>query len=500
MLLSHAGMDVRIFERQPHLGGRTSTMIEGGYQFDLGPTFFLYPRILEEIFSAVGRDLNAEVKLLRLDPLYRIVYGSGGTMNVTPDAERMAKEISAFSAADGPNYVRFIEETRRKFARVSPVLQMPFSNWRALLSSPMLKIVPWLKPWLSVDGELKRYFQDPRVRLAFSFQSKYLGMSPFKCPSLFSILSYLEHDFGVFHPVGGCGAVSTAMAQCARDLGAQVHLDEGVQEILFEGRRAVGVRTDAGVYDADAVIVNADFARAITRLVPDRLRKRWTSARIAKKKFSCSTFMMYLGIEGTNEHLAHHTIYLPGGYTENLADIEKHHRLSDDPPIYVQNACITDPSLAPPGHSTLYVLVPVTHQHENVDWSQEKGAFRKTVLRQLGKVGITDIERRIQSERVMTPADWDVGHDIHLGATFNLAHNLGQMLHMRPRNRFEDVDGVYLTGGGTHPGSGLPVIYESARIASRLLLEDFGKPTDWLTPSNRHPVGNLRASMVGGER
>jgi phytoene desaturase len=482
MLLSKAGMDVRVFERQPQVGGRTTTLLDGQYRFDLGPTFFLYPRILQEIFVAVGRNLRDHVELIRLDPLYRLIFGSGGMMDVTSDADRMADEIATISPADSGGYRRFMADQREKFARFRPCLQMPFNNWRSILNWSVLKLLPWLRPFRSVDSELARYFRDPRVRLAFTFQSKYLGMSPFKCPSLFTILSYLEHDFGVFHPVGGCGAVSEAMASIAEEQGVQFHTGEGVEEILFNGRRAVGVRTGRRKYQADAVVVNADFARAISKLVPDTMRRRWTDARIRKKRFSCSTFMMYLGIEGRYDDLAHHTIYLPRGYAQAIDDIENRHRLSDDPAIYVQNASVTDPSLAPPGHSTLYVLVPVTHQHANVDWSRETGPFRARVLRQLSRIGIDGIESRIRSERIVTPADWDQRHDIHLGATFNLAHNLGQMLHRRPRNRFEDVDGVYLTGGGTHPGSGLPVIYESARITSRLLLEDQGLATEWLEP------------------
>lgn len=157
-----------------------------------------------------------------------------------------------------------------------------------------------------------------------------------------------------------------------------------------------------------------------------------------------------------------------------LDEIERRHVLSEDPSFYVQNAGVTDPTLAPRGKSTLYVLVPVTHQHPNVDWSRERERFRALVLSRLPQIGITDVERRIRTERIVTPADWDQGLEIHRGATFNLAHNLGQMLHLRPRNRFEDLDGVYLVGGGTHPGSGLPVIFQSALITSRLMMEDLG--------------------------
>ncbi|HWI59003.1 MAG TPA: phytoene desaturase family protein, partial [Bacillota bacterium] len=265
-------------------------------------------------------------------------------------------------------------------------------------------------------------------------------------------------------------------------------LNEPVEEILFAGRRAVGVRTSSGSHRADAVMVNADFARAMQRLVPDRLRRRWTDRKIARKQFSCSTFMMYLGIEGHFD-LPHHTIHIAGDYKRNLDEIENQHVLSEDPSFYVQNACVTDPTLAPPGHSTLYILAPVTHQHPNVDWAREQGRFRQLLLKQVAQAGYTDVERRIRYERVITPADWDQRYEIYRGATFNLAHSLGQMLHLRPHNRFEDLEGVYLVGGGTHPGSGLPVIFESARISSRLLLQDFGLTPAWKpAPTERDPL------------
>ena len=202
------------------------------------------------------------------------------------------------------------------------------------------------------NAYLKRFFRDERVRLAFCFQSKYLGMSPFRCPSLFSILSFLEYEYGVWHPIGGCAAVTAAMARVAERLGVEICLNEPVEEILFNGRRAVGVRTSAGTHHADAVVVNADFARAMEKLVPDSLRSCWTNRKLARKKYSCSTFMMYLGVEGKFD-LPHHTIHIAADYEKNLEDIENRHVLSEDPSFYVQNACVTDPALAPRGHSAL---------------------------------------------------------------------------------------------------------------------------------------------------
>jgi phytoene desaturase len=308
-------------------------------------------------------------------------------------------------------------------------------------------------------------------------------MSPFRCPSLFTILAFMEYEYGVFHPRGGSGAVMAAMARVARDLGARIRLREPVQEILFEGRRAIGVRTEAGTQRHDAVVVNADFAHAMRALVPDRLRRRWTDRRIARKKFSCSTFMLYLGIEGSIDGLAHHTIHLARDYRRNIAEIERGRAPPGEPSFYVQNACVTDPDLAPPGHSTLYVLVPVGNNGGGIDWPAQQTRYRALALKQLGKIGIPDLARRIRFEKMLTPAGWEEDMGIYRGATFNLAHSLRQMLHLRPRNRFEDLERVYLVGGGTHPGSGLPVIFEGARITARLLAEDLRIDPLWAKPS-----------------
>lgn len=497
MLLAGSGIRVRVFERLPVPGGRTSTIsTPEGFRFDLGPTFFLYPRVLEEIFAACGRDLRQEVEMVRLDPQYRLIFGAGGELLATPDIPRMEAEVARLSPADAGAFSRFMQSNRGKFERFAPFLEQPFQSWRDLASPELIKLMPLLKPWRSLDAELGTFFSDERIRLAFTFQSKYLGMSPFKCPSLFSILSFLEYEHGVYHPVGGCGAVSVAMARIAEEMGVEIHYDEPVESLDFAGRRITAVQTATGRHAADATVVNADFARSMTRLVPDAIRRRWNDRKIASRRFSCSTFMLYLGIDGRYDDVAHHNIYLSEDYRQNLADIEHRHVLSADPSMYVQNACVTDPTLAPRGMSTLYLLIPVTHRHPNVDWRREGGRYREVALDQLERIGIRGVRDRIRFEKMLTPDDWQDDYEIYRGATFNLAHDLGQMLHMRPHNRFEDVEGMYLVGGGTHPGSGLPVIYSSARITSDLLLGDLGLPKVRAEQPARRPAGKAPAAAV----
>ena len=284
----------------------------GGFRFDLGPTFFLYPRVLEEIFAAVGRDLHDEVELVRLDPQYHLVFGGGGELLATPDVARMERAIAALSPARRRPVPPLPGRQPGQDGRSSaPSSNRRSCSWRDLLSPHLLKMLPLLRPWLSLDGELGRYFRDPRVRLALTFQSKYLGMSPFNCPSLFSILSFLEYEYGVFHPIGGCGAVTEAMARVAEDLGVEIRSDDECEEILFEGRRAVGVRSTSGIHAADALVDQRRLRPGHERLVPDRLRRRWTDredrhASGSPARPSCSISAS----RAATTTSGHHTIYL----------------------------------------------------------------------------------------------------------------------------------------------------------------------------------------------
>lgn len=205
---------------------------------------------------------------------------------------------------------------------------------------------------------------------------------------------------------------------------------------------------------------------------------------------------MYLGVEGTYPEQQHHTIHISRDYLGNLREIEKEKVLPTDPSIYIQNPCITDPSLAPSGKSSIYVLVPVPHLSPNTPWdAKQKAFYREVTLKRMEELGYADIRKRIVYEKVVTPADWRDDFFVYRGATFNLAHNLGQMLHLRPHNKFEELDGVYLVGGGTHPGSGLPVIYESSRITCKQLLPDLGLPSKFI--HDMKPMSTSTPELIG---
>ncbi len=488
VLLAARGVDVTVFERQPTLGGRTRRIeLEGddgaSYRFDCGPTFFLMPHVLEEICRAAGTRLGDLVDLRRLDPMYRLVIGQPGgrpvVLDATQDLDRMVERISAIDPHDGKAFRRFIEDNRKKLDAAEPILRRPIRSALDLARPDALAAAAHIKPHLSVHQLLKKYFRHPAVQLGVSFQSKYLGMSPFDCPSLFTILPFIEYEYGIWHPIGGCNALMHGLARTLESLGGRVRLGEAVESLDFQGPRVTGVIAGGEHHAFDHVVLNADAAWALTHLVPEPLREPgYTDADFDQKKYSCSTYMLYLGLDREVD-LHHHTIYTSASYKQNLQDIGRDSgfggSLSEDPSFYVCNPSRTDSTLAPAGKSSLYVLVPTPNTRAKIDWNVEGPRLRERVLDQMRERLGLHVRPHIRAELALTPDDWR-SQGIQFGATFNLAHGLDQMLHKRPQHKVPGLEGLWLVGGGTHPGSGLPVIFLSSQITSRLIAEELGLP------------------------
>ena len=501
LVLAASGASVDIYEAQPAVGGRSRRLTldgdEGQYHFDVGPTFFMMPYVLDEILASAGGKLSERVELQRLDPMYRLLLGRPDqapiTLDTTQDLRLMEQRLSAIEPHDGPAFLKFISDNRRKLQAMTPLLRSPIRSVLDLCTVDNMRAGTQLRPWQSLYDHLRGYFHNPHIRLALSFQSKYLGMSPFECPELFSILPFIEYEYGIWHPRGGCNAIMNAMREMAQELGVRFHFNSPVDTLEFEGRQAVGVRVNGDLHRHKHVVINADAAAAMKRMIPESLRGAWSDQNIDHKKYSCSTFMMYLGVDGEIE-LPHHTIYASRQYEQNLRDISSNGVLSEDPSMYVCNPSRLDDSMAPSGHSALYILVPTPNTQpgvNHVDWNSSSATLRERTLDQLETIfGVGDIRGRIRAEKHITPNDW-AAEGIQFGATFNLAHTLGQMLHKRPQHKMRGVESTWFVGGGTHPGSGLPVIFLSSQITARLLCAELGLNCALDTPSTRQS-GMLR--------
>lgn len=473
MLLATRGFKVTVFEKEPHVGGRNAAIERNGYKFDTGPTFLMMKFILDEVFEEAGRHIDDYLKCVALDPMYRLQF-TDVRLEPTTAREAMLQQLEANFPGSTAGYNKFMAAEKRRFHLMYPCLQKDYATLRQYLSRDFLKALPNLSMGRSLLGVLGDYFKDDKLKLSFTFQSKYLGMSAWECPGAFAILPYVEHAFGVYHVMGGLSEISGAMARVCREHGVNIRLGTPVKQLLLDGRQVRGVELAGGEKVlADETVLNADFGYAMKHLVPPGTLKKYSPANVDAREYSCSTFMLYLGLDKVYD-LPHHTVFFAGDYKRNITDIFQNKTLSEDISFYIRNASVTDPSLAPAGHSSIYVLVPTPNRTANIDWVREQTQFRERVLTAMeARGGMADLRRHIREEIVFTPQTWQ-DMNIQFGATFNLAHSLGQMLYFRPRNKFEELDNCYLVGGGTHPGSGLPTIYESGRIAANLISRRHG--------------------------
>jgi phytoene desaturase len=473
MLLAYRGFKVTVCEKESHVGGRNAAIVRNGYKFDTGPTFLMMKFILDEVFEEAGRHIDDYLKCVKLEPMYRLQF-EDVCLEPTTGREAMLRQLDVHFPGNRAGYDRFMAVEKVRFQRMYPCLQKDYASLGQYLSRDMLRALPKLSIGRSLIGVLGDYFREDKLKLSFTFQSKYLGMSAWDCPGAFAILPYVEHAFGVYHVLGGLSEISEAMAKVCRELGVNLRLGAPVKQLVLEGCCVRGVElADGEIVLADETVLNADFGYAMKHLVPPGVLKKYSPEKVDARDYSCSTFMLYLGLDKVYD-LPHHTIFFAGDYKKNISDIFQNKVLSEDVSFYVRNASVTDPSLAPAGHSSIYVLVPVPNRTARIDWAKEKSAFRGRVIAAMEKRGgMADLRQHIREEIVFTPQTWQ-DMNIQFGATFNLAHSLNQMLYFRPRNKFEELDNCYLVGGGTHPGSGLPTIYESGRIAANLIARRYG--------------------------
>lgn len=472
MILSKRWYDVDVYEKDGHVWGRNSRLtLSEKYHFDVGPTFLLMKDILDEVFEFGWAKSSDYLDFQKIDPMYELHFADK-TVPMTSDYATMRATIARMFPGEEVWFDKYIAYEEKRLQRMYPCLKADYGNIGSILKNSwnLLRVLPYLSLGKSIYDVLGSYFKSEELKLCFTFQAKYLGMSPWNCPGFFSMLAYAEHKYGIYHTTGWLSEISEAMKKVAEKNGAKIHLNTGIKKIITEYGKAKGVELDNGESLAyDSVVVNADFWHAMTHLFEKKDIEKYSIENLDKKGFSCSTYMVYLALDKVYD-LPFHSIYFANNYRENLQIIHDHKEIQkDDFSFYVRNASVVDKTLAPEGHSGIYVLVPMSNLRSGENWEEKKDEWYKNIISTLkNRSGLEDIESHIIDSTAITPADWEK-RGIYLGATFNLAHTIDQMLYFRPHNQFECVGNCYLVWGGTHPGSGLPTIYESARIVSDLI-------------------------------
>jgi phytoene desaturase len=477
--LAARGHQTTILEKRDQPGGRAYVYRQDGFIFDGGPTVITAPWLIADLFTLTDRRAEDYFTLVPLDPFYRIFFADGERFDYTGDAERMTAEIRRLGAGedDVAGYHDFVRRSERIFAKgFTELADRPFLRRR-----DMVKIAPdliRLEAFRSVYGFVARRVRDDRLRQVLSFHPLLVGGNPFQTTSVYALIHYLEREWGVWHALGGTGAIVDALVRLLTELGGELRLNAEVAEITTSGRRATGVRLrDGESLPADIVVCNADVAGAYAGLLPAAARGAYTDRRLARLRHSMSLVVIYFGTDrryrgADGPALAHHNIILGPRYRGLLTDIFQRKALADDFSLYLHMPTLTDPTLAPPGCEAFYVLAPVPHLGGEVDWSQAAQPYRDRIMTFLERRYLPGLSRHLATERMIDPRHFRDVLNSYLGAAFALEPILTQSAYFRPHNRSEELPNLYFVGAGTHPGAGLPGVLSSAKIAADLIGDD----------------------------
>jgi phytoene desaturase len=468
--LQAQGHQVTIVEKRDQPGGRAYVYQQDGFTFDGGPTILTVPSLIHELFEISGRQTEDYVKLVPLDPFYNVRFEDGSVFSYSNDAKALLEQIRQFNPADVAGYERFYRVSEQIFQKGLPLMEQPFLRF-----TDMLKVAPdmaQLQAWNSVAGLVNQYIQDERLRQVFSFHPLLIGGNPFQSTTIYAMIHKLEQAFGIWFATGGTGSLVRGLVQLFQDIGGTLRLNTSVAEILVEARshQATGVRLASGeVLPGDAVVSNADVAYTYLNLVPAAYRRQQTDQAIRSKQYSMSLFVIYFGTNRRYEQMAHHEILMGQRYRELMQDIFQRRILADDFSLYLHRPTATDPSLAPPGCDSWYVLSPVPHLDADVDWSVQGQAYRDRIIQYLEDRYLPDLSQHIVSEHRIDPLHFRDELNSYKGSAFSVEPTLLQSAWFRPHNRSEDIPNLYIVGAGTHPGAGIPGVMNSGKIAANLI-------------------------------
>ena len=459
------GYEVEVYEALDQPGGRARVFHRNGFTFDAGPTVITAPHLIEELFTLAGRNMRDYVSLVPVDPFYRVMFHDGSQFDYVGDDERLLSQISQFNPRDVDGYRKLAAHAERIFdVGFTQLSDRPFDSL-----SDMLRVLPAmtrLRSYRSVHGLVSPYLKDDRLRQLFTFEPLLVGGNPFSTTSIYLLIHWLERKWGVHFAMGGTTSIVSALVRLLCELDVDVHLNSPVEEIERTNGRISGVRIKGGrSVQADLVVSNADPSFVYANMLPGV--RRATIPRPSRQ--SMSLFVAYFGARRTYPDLAHHTIILGPRYKGLLNDVFKRRVLADDFSLYLHAPTRTDPSLAPEGCETFYVLSPVPNNRSGIAWSLESKRYFERILDHLEKRVLPGIGADIVEPFFLTPRDFEDDLRSMDGAAFGPEPTLTQSAYFRYHNRAPEVEGLYFTGAGTHPGGGVPGVLSSAKVLDRIV-------------------------------
>ena len=470
--LQAMGFDTTILEKRDKPGGRAYVFEEQGFVFDAGPTVITAPECIDELFALAGTKTENYVKLVPVTPFYRLLWPDGDYFDYSNNESHMREQILRFDSRDWPAYQNFYRYSKAVFDKgYTELAHEPFLNiWS------MLKVAPELiklESYRSVYSVVAKYIHNEKLRQAFSFHSLLVGGNPFETSAIYTLIHYLERNWGVYFPLGGTGALVQGLIKLFMDMGGKLELNTPVQEICTKDRKVTGVLSEDRFFPAEVVVSNADLVHTYAALMPhlDIAKKR--AQRLKLKQFSMSLFLIYFGTNRVYPDVVHHTIVFGPRYRGLLKEIFGGNQLPEDFSLYLHRPTATDPHLAPAGHDGFYVLSPVAHKgHLKLDWSEEASRYADAILQSLEQRILPDLRKHLVIKKVLTPDYFEQELGAYLGNAFSLKPTLLQSAYFRHHNKDHQIEGLYFVGAGTHPGAGVPGVINSAKATAKVIAQD----------------------------
>jgi phytoene desaturase len=473
--LASAGFHVTVVEKNAQPGGRCDRISREGHHFDTGPTLFIMPLLYEAEFRSLGTSLRERVDLLRVDPTYHLVFDDGSQLALTSDLYSMWRQLENIEPGSFRELQRYLQEGEQHYRLVmDKMVNRGFRKASDLFNFQNLSLILRLKPLIRHYRHMSAYFDNPRLKTAFTFQDVYMGLSPFEAAATFSMTPYTELVHGVWYPKGGMYSVVESLMDLARQAGVEFIFNVPVDRIETNTTHVRGIQlTDGSQLDADVVLANADLPYVYQALLPED----GMSDKLSRKRFSCSVISFFWGTDKSYENISPHVLFLADDYRENFESIIRDMSLPANPSIYIHAPARMDPSMAPRGQDTLIAIIPVGHMSQNgdQDWGKLRDEARRHVFRRLQTLGINDLEEHIKFEVTYSPPSWRERYNLVKGSTHGLAYTLTQLAYLRPSNRHARYQNLYFVGASTHPGTGMPTAMISGRLASeRIRDEQYG--------------------------
>ncbi len=464
--LAQAGHRVRIFEKNAYPGGRSGMIERDGHRFDVGATFLMMPGVFEDAFSRLGKSITEELKLHRVDPVYRVKFPGEQEIRYTSDLSSLQKQ---FEQIEPGSYMKFLKLMNSGFHVYAKAMPLISRNYYSMLDPSLIRFPFMVYRYKGFHNHYKlisKYFHSEELRAFFTFQNLYMGQDPFHSSGMYHFLPFMELSDGVYFPEGGMHRVAERLLQIGRESGVSLTLDAPVDKINTDTNRVTGVTLkDGSFHPADIVVSNADLPFVYNNLLPGGRKAH----RLDRLNYSCSALVFHWALDKKYPGMTQHTVFVSGQHRESCHTIFSEHSFAEEPSIYVHSPVRSDPSAAPEGGDSITAIVHTGNLTgmQTGDWEEKKHMARESIIRRFELEGMKDFRKHIKFEIAFTPDMWDSVFNLTRGGTFgSVGHNILQMGFLRPGNQHRRYRNLIFTGGSTIPGSGMPLALISARLAT----------------------------------